>query len=198
MMVPVPRLKNRLVRPYRRATSRTNRLWTAATVIVALLCIVSACSDSRTTAAHLKNPPTQVYRSQSAGISVRYPSSWTLTSTATGFYNPAFCFQLSSRQRKGRARFRDSHPAAGEVEVRVVELFGGERGRDTRPKHIRVRSFEPPGAVEWTRGRIFAFRDHGRWIYMGVLFGKDVNPQARARTEAALNSLSVSASGRCA
>jgi Penicillin-insensitive murein endopeptidase len=138
------------------------------------------------------------WRDRSRGLAVRRPASWTLSPGSATFGQPALCFELSSEPRRWEPRFLESHVEPGGVEIRIAEAFGGPPEPDTPAEPFTLERLAPPGAVEWTKGGVYAFRKHGRSLYVGVLFGDQATPETRFAAEATVQSLLVSRSGRCA
>jgi hypothetical protein len=135
--------------------------------------------------------------SRSRGVAVTFPQGWTLAADGSDFGNPGLCFQLSTEARSGAVDFHGSRVDPGGVEIRVVESFGGRSGADTRPPALRLAQAARPGAVKWTSGSTLSFREHNRWISVGVVLGADAAPEQVAESERVLNSLRIARSGRC-
>jgi hypothetical protein len=132
-----------------------------------------------------------------AGIGFQLPDGWAIRREGEGFVNPALCFEASSTPRSGIVQRAGSSAARTAVELRVVELQDAPGGPDTRPTAITLDMFDPPGAVEWSRGRLLAFRQRDRWIYLGVMVGADASSTTREQTQALVDSIHVRRSGRC-
>lgn len=132
-----------------------------------------------------------------AGVAFAAPRDWLVRTRGRGFVDPALCFELASSRPRGAAeRARTSVSQRG-VEIRVVELLDGPPGPDTRPTRIALAAFSPPGAVEWSRGHLFSFRQRNRWIYLGVVIGADASAALRASAERSVDSIRVTGEGRC-
>ena len=134
---------------------------------------------------------------RSRGLAVRYPARWSLSEGSDVFGQPTLCFELSTERRDWEPGFLESHVEAGGVEIRVAEAFGGRALRHPPRRRIRLDDLAPPGAVEWTKGGLYVFREHGRWIYVGVLVGPEASEETRRAAEDAVNSLRAARSGRC-
>jgi murein endopeptidase len=140
--------------------------------------------------------PAARWRSRARGVAVAHPSGWSLRTAGGEFVNPGLCLELSSDRRSGVVDLHASTAPEDGVEVRVVESFGGARGRDLR-RPFSLGRLAAPGAADWTSGGIYTFRQHGRWILVGVAVGSGASAATRAQAERAVQSLSVARSGRC-
>jgi hypothetical protein len=138
------------------------------------------------------------WRDRARGVAARVPASWTVSPGTAAFGEPALCFQVSSDPRASEPTFSESHVEPDGVEIRVAEILGGARGPDTPPEPFTLEQLTPPGGARWTKGGLYTFRKHGRSIHVGVLFGDRASPGTRVAAEAAVQSLLVSRSGRCA
>ena len=75
-------------------------------------------------------------------------------------------------------------------------LTGRGPANDRRP--FRLATMAPPGAVMWTDGGLYSFRERSRSIYVGVLLGPDAGPARRRNVERIVNSLRIMPRpGRC-
>ena len=124
------------------------------------------------------------YTHKARGFSLEVPEGWQLRLPSRDFVDPSFCAELRSPadHRGGPVRFHRSAVARRGVEIRVVQLLTG-RGPANARKPFRLRTMAPPGAVEWTRGGFYSFRERSRSIYVGVLIGADVGPRTRRTVE---------------
>ncbi len=115
-----------------------------------------------------------------AGIRVRVPQGWRLTTRNDSFVsNPALCFAI----------------LGSGVEVKLVEYLppyltaDARRFYRPRPRHFRL-SMLRRGDNDWTAGKTLAFQEHGRVFYVGMAGRTD------RRAEQLLDSLRIG-SGRC-
>ena len=122
-------------------------------------------------------------------MSVRYPSGWVVTTVPSGFVtNPALCFDLAPARGFG-------------IDLKVVELLPPLRPRSLARYQPRPSRFElsmlQRSDVDWTTGRVLSFREHGRVFYVGVVRPASVSTALTQAIEAILDSLKVTAEGRC-
>jgi hypothetical protein len=133
----------------------------------------------------------KTFASAAEGIAVRYPDAWRLTTRNDGVVpDPALCFALAPK-------------ADAKVELRVVEYLPPYFNphdlpsyRD-RPGEFHLSSFRK-GDQDWSPGaKTFSFQQARRVFFVGVVLPATADPATRRSIETILNSMTISASGRC-
>jgi len=134
----------------------------------------------------------QRHANPARGWSLSVPAGWQLRLAGRDFVDPSLCVELRSpgERRRGPVRFHASGVSPRGVEIRVVQLLTG-RGPANDRRPFRLATMAPPGAVMWTDGGLYAFRERSRSIYVGVLVGARAAPALRRAAERIVNGLRI-------
>jgi hypothetical protein len=161
------------------------RALTAGSLVVA--CLLGLTSCGRSSGATLRHS----LSSGSAGIGVRYPDGWTLTTANHGYVSdPALCFDVSKVT------------AQEIVDLRVVEYLPPYFNRKdlslytARPSHFDLSAFRK-GDNDWSPGKDLSFREHRRVFFAGLALPATADTKARRAVVQILDSLQISTRGRC-
>jgi hypothetical protein len=160
------------------------RVACAALGSAAALSLASCGGSSDATFAHS-------FTSGPAGIGVRYPAGWTLTTANHGYVSdPALSFDLSKVT------------AQEIVDLRVVEYLPPYLNpKDlssyrARQGHFDLSAFRK-GDNDWSPGKDVSFREHGRVFFAGLALPASAETRTRRQVVQILNSLQISMQGRC-
>jgi len=134
---------------------------------------------------------TRSFASRAAGIGVRYPAGWTLTTANHGYVpDPALCFDIS-------------HVTARQiVDLRMVEYLPPYLDRKSlpfysaRPSHFDVAAFRK-GDNDWSPGKDVSFREHRRVFFVGLALPASADISMRREVVQILDSLQIFTHGRC-
>jgi hypothetical protein len=131
-----------------------------------------------------------VFSSRAEGVAVRYPDDWRLTTRNDNYVpDPALCFDLAPN-------------ADTKVDLRVVEYlppYFNPRylsGYQPRPQQFQLASFRK-GDEDWSPGKTLSFQEERRVFFVGLGLPAKTAPAIRRSIEAILDSMKISAAGRC-
>lgn len=134
---------------------------------------------------------THLFSSRAEGIGVRYPDGWILTTVNHGYVSdPALCLDVSSVG------------AQEIVDLRIVEYLPPYfNPKDlsfypARPSHFDLSAFRK-GDNDWSPGKDFSFREHGRVFLVGLALPAAADTAVRRQVVQMLDSLQIGTQGRC-
>lgn len=158
---------------------------TVAAVALLVVLVLMACGGASS------GGRGEFFSSRSEGLSVRYPSGWTLSTANHGYVlDPALCFDISKVT------------AQEIVDLRIVEYLPPDFDRRdlgfyrARPSRFTLSEFSK-GDNDWSPGKDVSFREHRRVFFVGLALPSSADTQTRSQVLQILDSLEVAAKGRC-
>ena len=131
------------------------------------------------------------FSSRSEGLGVRYPEGWALMTANLGYVSdPAFCFDLSKVTAREIVDLRVVEYLPPYLDAKDLSFY------PARPDRFDLSAFRK-GDNDWSPGKDLSFREHRRVFFAGLALPASAGANTRRQVVQILDSLKISAQGRC-